>query len=166
MTWSDWVPASLARTAIQPPRDSYGIYQFATKDLYGKMEIVYIGRARTGATTLFDRIRRHLQSYGSNAIFTLSQDANVQLFVRWNVACIGQDAAQMESAELQKFIDSHGRLPSCNRKNERNQRLSDSLLARFRLSAQSAELGVMGAFCLLTGIIASGFTILFRSAWT
>jgi hypothetical protein len=107
-----------------------------------------------------------LQSYGSNGIYNLSKDPNVELYVRWRVASLGEDPAQLESAALEDFIKEHGRLPEYNRKNEKNQRFSDSLLARLRLSAQSAELGIMGAFCLLTGIIASGFTILFRSAWT
>lgn len=164
MPWSDWIPATLS--GRQPPRNVYGIYAFGRRSHDESMDILYIGRARCGQTTIYDRVRRHLQSYGSNGIYNLSKDPNVELYVRWRVASLGEDPAQLESAALEDFIKEHGRLPEYNRKNEKHQRFSDSLLARFRLSAQTAELGVMGAFCLLSGVIASGFTILFRTAWT
>lgn len=161
--WSEWIPASLH--GRQAPRNVYGIYQFGATDEFGEMEILYIGRARTGQTTLYDRIRRHLQSYGSNGIFEMSKDPNVELYVQWKCAGLGEDPAHMESAALETFTMDHGRLPRMNRKTERHQRFSDSLLVRLGISGQTADMGLLGAFCLLSGIVSSGVTIVFHGAW-
>jgi hypothetical protein len=161
--WSEWLHASLS--GRQPPRDVYGIYQFGVKDGTGGIETVYIGRARCGQTTLYDRIRRHQMSYGSNGIYNLSQDPNTELLVRWQVAGICEDPAKMESDALQKFVREHGRLPRYNKKNETNQKFTDSLMVRLGISAENMELTLLSTMCLLTGVVSSGLTMMFHGAW-
>lgn len=161
--WSQWTAADLH--GVQPPRH-YGIYEFGVRDEeLGHTEIVYIGRARLGQTTLFDRVRRHLQSYGSNGIYTMAQDPNVQLWVRWKVASIGQDPAVMESKALEEYIREHSRLPKLNKKNERNQRFGESLLVRLGISGQTSETVLFSALCIFTSVLSSALTMAFQSAW-
>lgn len=161
--WSEWILADLH--GRQPPREKYGIYEFGAMDEHGEMEVLYIGRARMGQTQIAARVRQHLQSHGSNGIFEMSKDPNAQLFVRWKIAGVGQDPAEMESKALQDFISTHGRLPRFNRKNERNHRFGDSMLVRLGISGQTAEMAVLGGFCLLSGVVSSALTILFHGGW-
>ena len=107
---ANWTPVHEAR-----PPEKHGIYTFATR-----RDVVYIGRAREGTTTLASRFRDHCAGRGNPIVHSAVLAAATEpVFYRCFPCGWLDDPAEDEAGALRHYAATNGgRLPAGNRRGE------------------------------------------------